>query len=59
MDAWTGGQWIEIAQGTSVGSCRIVKMNAAIETSRLRLRIMRSAGGIALREFGLFCETAI
>ena len=58
VDAWIGGEWSEIARGTSVGSCRIIRTNSVMETSRVRLRIARSAACIALREFGLYLDRA-
>ncbi|MBI5282610.1 MAG: alpha-L-fucosidase [Candidatus Solibacter usitatus] len=58
VDAWKDGAWAEIAQGTSVGACRLVKLAQPVETRKLRLRVKGSASP-ALTEFGLYCETAV
>jgi len=57
VDAWKDGRWSEIAQGTSIGSCRILRLNALVEAARVRLRVTQSPACIALSEFGLFRES--
>ena len=54
VDIWSSGAWSQIAQGTSVGSCRLVQLPQPVETSRVRLRITASPVCIALADFGLF-----
>lgn len=54
LDAWQQGSWIQVAQATSVGSCRLIRLPTPVETQRLRLRITDSAACIALAEFGVF-----
>lgn len=56
IDAWQHASWSEVAQATSIGACRLLRLPAAIETSRLRLRITDSPVCIALSEFGVFFE---
>ena len=56
LDAWQQGSWTQVAQATSIGSCRLIRLNAAIETSRCRLRITQSPVCIALSEFGVFYD---
>jgi alpha-L-fucosidase len=56
LDAWRQGAWTQIAQGTSVGSCRLVPLVEAIEATRLRLRITQSPVCIALAEIGVFLK---
>lgn len=41
LDAWIGGEWKEIAQGTNVGYKRILRFNS-VETNKFRLRILDS-----------------
>jgi alpha-L-fucosidase len=54
VDAWRDGSWAEMAQGTSVGSCRLVRLQEAVEAERLRLRVTSSPVCLALAEFGVF-----
>lgn len=54
VDAWRSGSWQEIATGTSVGACKLVRLAEPVETSKLRLRIVESPVCIALSEFGVF-----
>jgi alpha-L-fucosidase len=55
VDAWTDGAWKEIAKGTAIGSCRLVR-TAPVTTDKLRLRITKSPVCPAIAEFGLFLE---
>lgn len=54
VDAWQGGKWAEVAKGTSIGICRLVRLKAPVRASRIRLRIAKSPVCVALSEFGLF-----
>lgn len=54
IDIWQQNRWMEIAEATSVGACRLIQLSDAIETLRLRLRITESPVSIALSEFGVF-----
>jgi len=56
LDAWGNDAWTQIAQGTSVGSCRLVPLADAIEATRLRLRITNSPVCIALTELAVFLQ---
>ena len=56
IDTWVDGKWQEIAAGTSVGSCRIVRLAAPLSACTLRLRIVRSSAPIALSELGFYLE---
>ena len=56
LDKWQDGSWQEIATGTSIGSCRLIRLPASITTSRVRLRITKSPVCPALSDFGLFAE---
>lgn len=56
VDAWQQNAWTQVAQGTSVGSCRLIRLAAALETPRLRLRITDSPVCIALADLGVFLE---
>ena len=56
VDAWIDNNWKEIAKATSIGGNRLIRLNAAIETNQVRLRILQSPVCIALSDFGLFAE---
>lgn len=56
VDTWTGGDWKPFSQGTSIGSCRILKTELPVTTSRVRLRITDSPVCPALSEFGLYLQ---
>lgn len=54
VDAWQSGKWSEVAKGTSIGNCRLVRLKVPVRSSRVRLRIAKSPVCVALSEFGLF-----
>lgn len=56
VDAWIDQQWKEIAAATSIGGNRLIRLNHAIATNQVRLRIIKSPVCIALSDFGLFAE---
>jgi alpha-L-fucosidase len=56
VDVWRNGKWSVLADGTSIGSCRILRMEGRVSTTLVRLRITRSPVCPALTEFGLFSE---
>lgn len=53
VEVWQNGDWSRWAQGTSIGSCRMVRSHS-VETMRVRLRITKCAACPALSEFALF-----
>jgi alpha-L-fucosidase len=56
VDQWAGGQWVECAQGTSIGNRRLVRLPASVTTDRVRLRITRASAPPAVAEFALHVE---
>jgi len=56
FDAWTNGEWKEIATVTSIGANRLIRLPNNITASKVRLRITASPVCIALSDFGLFKE---
>ena len=58
LDAWSDGAWKTAGEGTSIGACRILRMEQPLETARVRLRITQSAAAPQIAEFGLFREKA-
>lgn len=55
IDRWRDG-WETVGQGTSIGSCRLVRTERNVTADRVRLRITGSSACPALSEFGLFAE---
>ena len=54
VDAWEGSDWRTIAQATSIGNCRLLRLDAPVTTNRVRLRITQSPVTPALSDFSLF-----
>ena len=55
LDQWQDGNWVQFAEGTSIGSRRLWR-GENITTEKVRLRITRSAACPALSEIGLYSE---
>jgi alpha-L-fucosidase len=55
FDQWEDGRWIEFANGTSVGNCRLLR-SKPITTSKIRLRITKASVCPAISEVALFAE---
>jgi alpha-L-fucosidase len=56
VDVWKDGGWTAVAEATSVGSCRLMKLPAPVKTEKVRLRIVEAAASPAVAEFGLYRE---
>ena len=56
IDLWKDGAWDPLAQSTSIGACRLIRLDNAVNAGRLRLRITECPVCPALAEFGLFVE---
>jgi len=56
LDRWDGGTWTLFAQGTSIGSCRLIRTPEPVTTTKVRLRITQCPVCPALSEFGLYRE---
>ena len=55
LDVFTGGDWKEIARGTTVGYKRLLRF-PTVAASRVRVRILASRLSPTLAEFGLFLD---
>jgi len=55
IDIWRDGSWIEIASGTSIGNCRLLRRQP-VTTSKVLLRITQAPVCPAISEFALFSE---
>jgi len=56
VEAEQEGGWRVVAEGTSIGACRICRLSGDVETRRVRVRILESAAEVALAELGLYRE---
>ncbi len=58
VDCWQDGAWRELAKGTAIGSCRLIR-GKAVTTTKVRLRITKAPVCPAVSEFGLFLEPGV
>jgi alpha-L-fucosidase len=54
VDVWKSGGWDKVAQATSIGSCRLLRLDNNVTASKLRVRITDSAASPALSEISIF-----
>ncbi len=59
IDAWKDGSWTPVAEGTSIGSCRLIRTPELVIAGRVRLRVTQSPAPPALSEFGLYLEAGL
>lgn len=55
LDVWRENKWVEFATGTSIGNCRLVRVQP-VTTSKVRLRITQAPVCPAISELALFLE---
>lgn len=55
IDIWKNNDWQEFARGTSIGSCKLIRVKP-VTTSKVRLRITHAPVCPAISEFALFAE---
>ncbi len=58
VDVWQDGGWKTIGTATSVGACRIIRLDTPVSAAKVRLRVTNSPVSPALSEFSLFLERA-
>ncbi|HNY39914.1 MAG TPA: alpha-L-fucosidase [Bryobacteraceae bacterium] len=56
VDARIDGDWKTIGSATSIGACRIIKLDGAVKSHLVRLRVTEAGAAPALSEFGLYYE---
>ncbi|AOW10315.1 alpha-L-fucosidase [Flavobacterium gilvum] len=56
VDAFVNGNWKKIAEATSIGANRLIRLQNYVTTSKLRIRIEESPVCIALSDVGVFKE---
>jgi alpha-L-fucosidase len=54
LEAWVEGAWRKLSELTSIGACRIIRLDKPVMAAKLRLRISASTVCIALSEFSVF-----
>jgi len=54
VDARVDGQWKTVAKATSIGACRILRLDTPVSTRTIRIRVTESPVCPALSEVGLF-----
>lgn len=54
LDYWRDGGWQGFAEGTSVGACRLVRLEEPLTARSVRLRVTQSPVCVALSEVGLY-----
>ncbi|MBL8230768.1 MAG: alpha-L-fucosidase [Bryobacterales bacterium] len=54
VDQWKHGEWKTLAESTSIGNCRIIRLPEAARTNRVRLRILGAGAPALISEFALF-----
>jgi alpha-L-fucosidase len=58
VEAQQGGGWKKVAGGTSIGACRILRLESEVTTAKVRLKVEQSPAPPALSEFGLYVEAS-
>lgn len=56
VDAWENNQWKQIAEATSIGNLRLIRLPDYVTTNKVRLRILKSPVCPAISGFGLYSE---
>jgi alpha-L-fucosidase len=54
LDTWVKSKWEQFATATSIGACRIIRLDQPVTTRKLRLRVTKSPVSIALSELGIY-----
>ncbi|MCX6623434.1 MAG: alpha-L-fucosidase [Acidobacteria bacterium] len=54
IDTWRDGEWKTAAESTSIGSCRLIRLDQALRTNKVRLRILAAQACPAIEELGIF-----
>jgi alpha-L-fucosidase len=55
VERWNGG-WEQVAQGTSIGPRRYLRLEKAVTAPRVRLRVTQASASPVLSQFSLFSE---
>ncbi len=56
VERWDSGEWRTVAETTSIGPRRLIRLDQPVTATRLRLRVTEAAANPVLSEFALFAE---
>ena len=56
IDGWNGADWRPLAEATSIGPRRLIRLDRPVTAARLRLRVTEASASPVLSEFALFSE---
>jgi alpha-L-fucosidase len=56
VDRWDGGNWEQVASGTSIGPRRFLRLAEPVTSRRLRLRVTEASASPVLSQLSLFAE---
>jgi alpha-L-fucosidase len=56
VERWNAGSWEQVAQGTSIGPRRYLRLDKPVTASRVRLRVTQASASPVLTQFSLFSE---
>ena len=59
VEALDSGTWQPVTQATSIGPRRIIRLDAPVSGSKLRLRVTESAATPVVSEFAVFREAPL
>ncbi|MBK7866133.1 MAG: discoidin domain-containing protein [Ignavibacteriales bacterium] len=54
IEGYANGLWVTLAEGTTIGRSRILKLDTPAEVSKVRLKIKDARGAPAIRLFGAY-----
>jgi alpha-L-fucosidase len=56
IETWNAGTWEPVAQATSIGARRLIRLAHPVTATRLRLRVTQASASPVLNEFAVFAE---
>ena len=56
VENWNAGTWEPVAQATSIGARRLIRLAKPVTATRLRLRVTQASASPVLSEFAVFAE---
>lgn len=59
VEAWRDNDWKPLARGTTIGNCRLLRLESPATETRVRLRVAKSNAAPRLSGFSLFQEPAL
>jgi alpha-L-fucosidase len=57
VERWNAGSWEQVAQGTSIGPRRYLRLDKPVTATRVRLRVTQASASPVLTQFSLFSES--